>query len=339
MTAATRTWQIGVIGTGRHGSRYARHIIEDVDGLSLAAISRRSPQGQEQARHWSCRWHADWSQLVIDPTVDAVIATLPPGLNREVAKVCVQSRKPLLLEKPMAVSVRDAEAIREEFFRNGLPLTIGQTLRYNRVVGILRDHLDRIGPLYGFTANLHLEPATLPWLDEPSLAGAGVSLQTAVHVFDALRFITGLEIIRVLAWAQRRHAQHLEDHLIVLVELENGVIGTVDCSKVGAARSGRFEVVGGLGQLHGDQINQSCTLILGQERSILDPQEPVRTIVPLLTDWLAFLRGEQGNPVPGEEGVAAVRVAEACLRSANKGSWEKVDLPGTAEALPPEIPD
>lgn len=329
MTTATRTWQIGIIGTGRHGSRYAHHIIKDVDGLSLTAISRRTPQGQEQARQWACRWHADWRQLVIDPTVDAVIATLPPGLNREVATACAQAGKPLLLEKPMAVSVKDAEAIRDQFSRTGLSLTIGQTLRYNRVISMLRGHLDKIGPLYGFTANQRLEPATHSWLDEPLLAGAGVSLQTAIHVFDALRFITGQEILRVLARTQRRHTKELEDHLIVLVELQNGVMGTVDCSKIGAARSGRFEFIGSLGQLHGDQIDHSCTLIHKKGRTVLDSQEPVSTIVPLLTEWLGFLRGEQQNPVAGEEGVAAVCIAEACLRSAAREGWEPVKLPGT----------
>jgi predicted dehydrogenase len=329
MKRVLTTWKVGVVGAGRHGSRYARHIVEDVDGLALTAISRRSPQGQVKAQQWSCRWHADWRQLITDPNVDAVIATLPPGLNREVARACLQARKPLLLEKPMAVSVMDAEAIREDFLHIGLPLTIGQTLRYNRVVGMLRDQFDTIGPLYGFTANQRLEPATLSWLDEPLLAGAGVSLQTAVHVFDALRFITGQEIVRVLARTQRRHARNLEDHLIVLVELENGVMGTVDCSKVGPARSGRFEFVGGKGQLHGDHVHHTCALIKGQRRISLDPEGPVSTIVPLLTDWLEYLRGERGNPVSGEEGVAAVRIAEACLRSAAKGGWVNVGTLGT----------
>lgn len=328
MTAATRPWQIGIIGAGRHGSRYARHIMKDVDGLSLAAISRRSPQGQEQARQWACRWHADWRHLVKDPAVDAVIATLPPGLNREVAMACVHAGKPLLLEKPMAVSVTDAEGIRKEFFRSGLSLTIGQTLRYNRVISMLRDHLDEIGPLYGFTANHHLEPATLPWLDEPSLAGAGVSLQTAVHVFDALRFITGQEIIRVLARTQHRHTKQLEDQLIALVELENGAMGTVNCSKVGAARCGRFEFIGGLGQLHGDQVHHSCTLI-HNNRTVVEVQEPINTIVSLLVQWLGFLRGEKENPVAGDEGVTTVRIAEACLRSAAREGWETIDQSGT----------
>ena len=45
---------------------------------------------------------------------------------------------------------------------------------------------------------------------------------------------------------------------------------------------------------------------------------------PLLTDWLAFLRGEAPNPVPGREGQAAVQIATACLRSAATACWQPV---------------
>jgi ribosomal protein L37AE/L43A len=45
MTAAVTTWKVGVVGTGRHGSRYARHIIKDVDGLALSRHQPEIPAG------------------------------------------------------------------------------------------------------------------------------------------------------------------------------------------------------------------------------------------------------------------------------------------------------
>ena len=170
-----RIWRVGVIGAGKHGSRYARHIVNDVDGFELAAISRRSEEGRALAGQWRCRWHADWQDLINDPTVDCLIAALPPMLNREVAAACALARKPLLLEKPMACTVADAEAIGETFYRTGVPLTIGQTLRYNPVIQAFRDRLAQIGPLLGFSTNQRLEPSPLGWMDDPELAGAGVN--------------------------------------------------------------------------------------------------------------------------------------------------------------------
>lgn len=319
-----RVWRVGVIGAGKHGSRYARHIVHDVDGLTLAAISRRSEEGRVLAGQWRCRWHADWHALVNDPAVDCLVAALPPMLNREVAFTCAMARKPLLLEKPMACTVADAEAIAGVFQQAGVPLTIGQTLRYNPVIRTLRDRLGQIGPLLGFSANQRLEPSPLGWMDDPDQAGAGVSHQTAIHVFDALRFITGRAIVRVMARTRCVHTRQLEDHLTALLELEGGVLGTVDCSKIGPARSGRLEFTGARGLLQGDQVHHRCERIEGGAPQPIDLGEPMPTIAPLLADWLRFLRGEAANPVAPEEGLAAVRVSCACVQSAKRGTWVEV---------------
>ena len=224
----------------------------------------------------------------------------------------------------MAVSSRQALAIHEAFTRQGLGLTIGQTLRYNQVIKTLRDQMSLIGTLQSFTANQRLEPPVLAWLDDPAQAGAGVSFHSAVHVFDALRLITGLEIVRVMAQVRCVHSARLEDHLVALVEMENGVLGTVDCSKIGPVRSGGFEFVGDQGCLYGDQVHNLAEWTDGRQRMPLQLGEPANTIVPLLQDWCAFLQGRGKNPIPSEEGVKAVRVCEACLRSAAKEGWQEV---------------
>lgn len=324
MNPTTQDLRVGVIGAGKHGSRYARHVCNDVDGLRLVAISRRSDEGGLLAAQLGCRWYAQWRELVAAPDVDCIVAALPPTLNREVAQACAEAGKPLLLEKPMAVSVDEAQAIRDIFAAGKLPLTIGQTLRYNVIIKALRAHLPLVGELYGLAANQRLEPATLAWLDQPAQAGAGVSFHAAVHVFDAIHYITGRTIARVMARSRCLHSTHLEDHLVVLVELDNGVLGVVDCSKIGPARSGRFELIGASGQLHGDQVHHLLECIQGAERSPLACATPVSTIVPLLQDWCRFLKGERENPIPPEVGLEAVRVCEACLRSAAKRGWQEV---------------
>jgi predicted dehydrogenase len=296
-----------------------------VDGLELAVVSRRSAEGGGQAKRWNCRWHADWRQLVADERVDAVIGVLPPGLNLDVARACAAANKPLLLEKPLADSAAAAREIVELFQRCDLPLTTGQTLRYNQVIRAFHRQLPAMGRLFSFSANQRLEPSTLAWHEEPDLAGAGVSFHTAVHVFDALAFLTGRRITRVMALTRQHCNNVLEDLLLVLVEMEGGLVGTVDCSKVGRARSGRYEFVCADGQLVGDQVHNSCGRIVGLDYTPLDCGEPVGTIVPLLRDWQRFLSGRGDNPVSGEAGLRAVQACEACLRSARDRAWVDVD--------------
>ena len=316
---------IALIGTGRHGSRYGQHIFSDLSGVQLAGISRQSSAlGQEQANNWRTTFYDDWRSLVAEPNVDAVIAVTPPVLNLEVARECARLSKPLLIEKPLARNVKEAEEILRIMEAAGAALTVGQTLRYNPVIQALRAALPGMGQLYSFYANQRLEPSTLAWHDDRNAAGAGVLFHTAVHVFDALKTITGLRVRRVMAQVRRIHAKVLEDLVLASVEMENDVLGTIDVSKVGNARTGRFEFVCQGGQLHGDQIHAGLEIITGNTVSERQSfvQEP--TILHLLQDWRDFLEGRGPNPITGEEGLYAVRVCEACLVSMEEQRWVEV---------------
>ena len=102
--SADRIWRVGVIGTGKHGSRYAQHIVYDVEGLELAAISRRSAEGRVQAQAWRCQYYADWREMVADPAVDCLVSALPPILNCEVAAACTAARSKLRLPLDFSTS-------------------------------------------------------------------------------------------------------------------------------------------------------------------------------------------------------------------------------------------
>ncbi|MDA8160236.1 MAG: Gfo/Idh/MocA family oxidoreductase [Desulfobacteraceae bacterium] len=314
---------IGIIGTGKHGSRYAEHLVRDLtDRAELTAICRRSPAiGKEQADRWQAAYHQDWRQLVADPRVEAVISVTTPNLNPEIAACCLNHQKPLLIEKPLAVSVPVAQAMVAGFQAAGLPLTVAQTLRYNQVILGLRREFPRIGELRCLSATHQLEPSTLDWLTRPELAGGGVIFHTAVHVFDALRFITGQEIVRIQATARRVHNPNLEDLLAAQFELSGGALGTLLAGKVGAARAGRYEFMGEAGQLQGDQVHGQLELVQGAEVTAFKHERPGPTILPLLRDWLDYLAGLGENPLPGQEGWAAVRVCAACDRAARTGGW------------------
>lgn len=311
----------GLIGTGKHGSRYANHILHDVEGLKLTAISRRSYAGHEQADQWQAVWHRDWRELVCSSEVDVIIAVSPPNLNIEIAGECAKAGKPLLIEKPLARNAAEAAEIVQLMTQAGCPLTVAQTLRYNPVIQSLAKRLPEMGQLHSFAVNQRIEPSTLAWHDEPEIAGAGVVMHTAVHVFDALKMITGHKVRRVMATSQRIHQQLLEDLVVILVELENGVIGTVDVSKVGHARSGRFEFICQSGQLHADQIHAYMEVVRKNEITRLQEFGPIQTIKYLLQDWSEFLEGHAVNPVAGADGQYAVAVCDACLRSAGEERW------------------
>ncbi len=290
-------------------------------GLTLSAICIRSAEGKKQARKWGAQFFTDWRDLISSPEVEAVITATTPNLNIAIANACAAAQKPLLIEKPLSINTKAAADIVAVCNESDIPLTVGQTLRFNSTVIALKRELTRVGTLYLLSASPRLEQTPHAWLDDPEIAGAGVILHFAVHIFDALRFITGREVKRVRASMFCRYNIRLEDLFTALVEMEGGAVGTVDASKVGHARTGRYEFVGSSGQLQGDQIHCTVEFIKGTSIEKLPQEKPVPTIISLLSAWKGFLHGEEPNPVPGEDGLAAVKICDACLQSAKEDRW------------------
>ncbi len=317
--------KVGIIGTGRHGSRYAHHVLNDCDGLELTAIARRSAAaGQEQARAWNTGFFQNFRELIESDRVEAVIAAVPPVINPEIARCCARVKKPLLVEKPLATTSAEGEKIVALMKQAAVPLTVSQTLRYNPVIRKLREELPKLGRLFTVYANQRLEPSDLDWLENPAEAGGGITFHIAVHVFDALHYITGLKVRRVSAMCRRCKTKNLEDMALIHVEMEKGVAGIVDVSKLSSSRSGRYEFICDKAQLHGDQIHGYVDSIAAARESRIGSFGPEPTIPLLLADWQSFLEGEKENPVSGEDGLYAIRVSEASLESSEDSRWVNV---------------
>jgi predicted dehydrogenase len=70
-------------------------------------------------------WYDDWKDLICNPIVEAVIAVTPPYINRAIAEACVIEKKPLLIEKPLAMNSSAASEIVHSFRSSNVPLTVG----------------------------------------------------------------------------------------------------------------------------------------------------------------------------------------------------------------------
>lgn len=317
---------VGIIGTGRHGSRYANHILNDLGGcFRLLAISRRSDTAVDQAEAWQARLYRDWRDLVCAGEVDAVISVTTPNLNAEIGELCARQKKPLLMEKPLATDYYQAERIVDIFAENSVPLTVAQTLRYNSVILGLKDALPQMGKLFSVSASQRLEPSTLSWLEEPKIAGGGIIFHTAVHLFDALRFITGDEVAKIRAVARNIFNPRLEDLFIAELVFKSGALGVIDASKASMSRAGGYQFVCEKGQLHGDQIHGGLQKVTGGDATRLEVENPGATLLPLLQDWYSFLTGKGENPIHGREGLAAVKICHACRQAAATDRWVAIE--------------
>src|SRR5689334_14459538 len=176
---------IGIVGAGKHGERYLRHVVADVPAARLVAIARRDTvRGEAQARSYGCRFYADAERLIDDPDVDAVVLVVPPTLNVALARRAAAAGKALLVEKPLATTLADCRAIAAAVATSGITAMVAHTLRFNAVVAAVRAEVPTIGPLHAAVITQRFEPSKLAWLDTRAVAGGGIIVHTGVHSFD-----------------------------------------------------------------------------------------------------------------------------------------------------------
>jgi predicted dehydrogenase len=316
---------IGIIGVGKHGARYAQHVA-DVPALRLAAICRRDrTAGEAEARARGCRFHPDPEALIADADVDVVVLVVPPTLNVQLATAAARAGKALVIEKPLAPTLTGCRTIAETVARAGITAMVAHTLRFNAVVRALRAAAPSVGPLHAAVLSQRFEPSSLAWLDTRAVAGGGIILHTGVHSFDALRFLTGREPVRVTATATRVATRETEDSFAATVEMDDGLVAAIAGSRATAGRSGAIELAGRDGQLVGDHVAGVATRLVGTTRSPIDAGRPAMTVSAVLAELTAALTERRAPAVTIADGAKAVAVADACYRAIALGGVAMVE--------------
>lgn len=317
---------LGLIGVGRHGERYARHIVRDLPEGRLVGLTRRNrAEAERQAAEFGCRAYPDADALLADPEVQAVAVVVPPIHHPDLVERAAARGKPVLLEKPAAVSVADGRRIQAAVGAAGIPVMTAQTMRYNGVVRALLAERESLGPIHAVHLGQRFEPSPLSWVDDPKLSGGGILLHTGVHSFDLVRHLSGMEPRDVFCRTSRVGEVRLENNFAALFTLGEGTaLASVAGCRATLSRSGAVEIAGERGQLVGDHVANTAFRVEGRTWTPLALPEDLPTVREILRD---FVRVVEGGPVPItlDDGLQAAAMAEAAARSAESGRPEHVE--------------
>lgn len=318
--------RVGLIGMGRHGMRYAQHIMRDVQGMELYAVCRQDPlRGSTFAREHNVRYYREYLDLLGDPQVDAVIVVTPPRLHERICTTAVTAGKAVLVEKPMACNTREAINIVEATSRAGGLLMVAHTMRFNPVVQALEQHVDEIGAIHTISLSHRLEPPGRDWMDDFSQGGGGAILNAGIHLFDLVRYLSEDEVRHVYCEMSRILYEELEDAFVATMSLRRSKIQCVlDVARYTGGRSGRIELVGETGQLMGELEHGYGMIIRDRRATPLDITAPSQTVLSALKAFAQAFRDDAEPPITAVDGYQAVEIAEACYDSAS--SKQPVDI-------------
>ena len=227
--------RIALFGSGWIMDYHARGVLEHPQGELVAAANWRPESLAALAeRHGIPRTTTDWRELAADPAIDAVVIATPNALHAPQAIACLEAGKHVLVEKPMARTLAEAEAMNRAAAGSGASLMVAHCWRFHPDVLALRrriaaGELGEVVKTRGYGVHAAWGPAG--WFVDRELAGGGALVDMGVHAIDTARFLLGDPVPeRVCATIGTRYRElAVDDDGILLISWSGGVNSIVEC--------------------------------------------------------------------------------------------------------------
>jgi predicted dehydrogenase len=326
----------GIVGFGLHAVKRMMPGFALSKNCQVTALSRRTmAKAEESARQWNIPLAFDSAEkLCRSSEVDAVFVTTPNACHLQDVLTAVKCGKPILCEKPMAMSAAECRQMVEAARQAKVLLGVAHVFRFEDSVNRARDRLAAglIGkPVYTrseFCFMAGVEHARA-WIHDPVLAGGGPIVDVGVHCVDTLRYILQDEVVRVGAHAvPDSYSGKIEATAALTLEFSRGTLGAVLVSYNADYRT-PLELVGDRGVLRADEALNverpvNIKLIRG---GVVVESETVSNSLAYARQVDAFADAVEGKSpfaVPGEEGWQNQEVLDAVYRSIGSGKVEDV---------------
>ncbi len=278
---------LAIAGAGLIGRAHVERVRRSGD-CRLAAIADPLPEAAAYAGALGVVHYAELEAMLAAERLDGVIVATPNIAHAPNALACIARGLPVLIEKPLAESLANAERIVEAAERAHVPVLVGHHRRHNPILKQARDvvrngGIGRIATVSASAVFLKPDPYfDTAWRREP---GGGPVLINLIHAIDDLRFLLG-EIAEIRAIGSNAlRGFPVEDTAAAVLRFESGALGTLVLSDAAAA-PWSWELTSGENPSYPQQP-EDCYLIAGTAGSLA---------VPSLRQWR--YRGERSWIAP-----------------------------------------
>lgn len=270
--------RFGVIGCGRIAKRHLDLLGSgQIAGAHLVAICDNNPERLDAARQQhNVAAYVDYDAMLADPEVEVVTVLTPSGMHAEHAIAAAGAGKHVVVEKPMALRLEDADAMVAACDRAGVKLFVVKQNRLNVPVVKAREALDsgRFGKLVLGTVRVRWR-RDQSYYDQDSWRGTwaqdgGVLANQASHHVDLLEWFMG-DVLSVHARSSRALVDiEAEDTAIATLQFANGALGVVEATNAARPRDleGSLSILGECGTvvIGGFAVNKMLTWDFAEPR-------------------------------------------------------------------------
>jgi UDP-N-acetylglucosamine 3-dehydrogenase len=309
---------VAVVGTGFWGRNHAR-VYKELAETELLAICDIDPdRAKTVANQFGVKSYTNTAKMLKNTDIKAVsICTWSTSLARE-AKKALDAGKHVLVEKPMATNVKQAEKLIETAKQKRLHLTVGFLMRFIPGLQQIRKAVEdeTIGEPVCATAK-----RVSQWPER--IGDVGVVKDTAIHDIDVMRYVFNEDPIAVYARIGSMRQGKFEDYAQIMLTFEGGKTAFIESNWLTPYKTRVLVVTGSEAIMKLDYITQELTIENAKES--VQPRYAMQEPLKLeLQHFAKCIIDKQKPIVTGIDGLKALQIAEAALKSSSSGKTVKL---------------
>ena len=316
--------KFGLVGVGAMGAMYKSAILAHEDWELTAICNRTEERARTLAKGTDAYVYTDYKIMAEQEVLDAVIVNLPHHLHKDVSVYFLERGIAVLVEKPMANSIEECNAMIEASQKSGASFAVGHPQRYLPPFRKLRKIVEeqRLGKLCSITEIRNGDYFTNrpEWFLDKKLAGGGILMNYGAHTLDKIFYMTGLKVEKVTAVGGNFLTEHnIEAHAQLLLELTgnvSAVITHVGCL-VPDCQETTFYFTKGAAQVRG------WDLWISESGKAYEPVDcgnlNINFIDAQLIEFVKLIKGEETEIVSPEYGRAVIAALEQAFNQIEKG--------------------
>ena len=286
------------------------HKMEEANLMGVSDVSERALKKIE--KKYDAKGYTDYCELLANPEIEVVSVCVPTTFHHDVVMEAIRHKKHVLVEKPIAFTLTEAEEMIAAAKEAGVILATGHVERFNPAVQKAKELIDD-GVIGDIVSAFAKRVGPLP----PRIKDVGVSIDLAIHDLDIMNYLFEEEITQVYGTMNSSFDDsEFEDHAEIMVSFDNESTGIIEVNWLTPYKRRELELTGTAGIISVDYIQQSIEVFgkFAQDIEIVHEE-------PLKGELKSFLNSvvEEKEPViTGEDGLKALKMVIA----ANKSSKE-----------------
>jgi len=320
----------GIIGCGLFAEKAIIPAIKRSANAELVALQKRSEEAARAmaAKHDVPLAFTTPSQLVAHNEIDAVFIASANGVHLAETVAAAEAGKHVMVEKPMAVTAREAEQMVSVCEREKVKLSVAHMIRMSpharRMREVVRSGM--LGPITYARADFIYDArlSHRDWLLDRRMAGGGPVFDVGVHCLDTLRFVLDDEVVSVEAELEPKPTEdRTEEVAEIALRFSRGTIGAIHCSYRAPIRRKQFEVVGEDAILSASEFTIGettlpLTVSVGRNDQPADPRVEQVSVPNLyveeITHFSDCILTDREPLLSGQNGLANQRILDQVLR-------------------------